>query len=554
MISPSEARAELGARIRAKDSLLAFTGYTHPDWQTGTHHEVICDRLEAVERGDIKRLIITAPPRHTKSELASRRFPAWYMGRNPGKQIITTTYGDDLASDFGRDVREIVASPQYRNVFDTELLSDSRAAGKWRTNKGGIYVSTGIGGPITGRGADLALIDDYVKNRMDADSETTRESIWRWYTSTLYTRLQPGGAVIIVATRWHEDDLIGRCLQQDHENWQLIDLKAIDNDKALWPEWYPLEALEQIRATLPPRDWEALYQQDPQPDTGTFFQRDWFHRHTEPPPHLNCYMTTDFAVTDSGGDYTEFGVWGLDESNRLYAVDWWYGQKTMDVWIDALLQLYDVYRPYVIYGESGVIKQAVEPFLNSRCREKNIYPYFEWITRQTDKVSMARSFQGRASMGMVSFPKTRWADRVVDQLVGFPAGKYDDAVDVCALMGRALDGAGARTTKDEALDQALGLRISPKAGPELEVDVGFSRSTVLESSQMATTEHGSYRFTVKESEGATFLACEPAGEELEILENRLLALTLDPKTGIEQAQDLANSLNALVSKISVTSF
>ena len=454
MISKEEAKLELEARVASVDSLLAFTAYTHPDWQTGEHHKLICDKLEAVERGDLKRLIITAPPRHTKSELASRRFPAWYMGRNPRKQIICTTYGDDLASDFGRDVRDVVNSQEYRNVFDTQLAKDARAAGKWKTNKGGIYVATGIGGPITGRGADIALIDDYVKNRMDADSEAEREKTWRWYTSTLYTRLQPGGSVIILATRWHEDDLIGRCLQQDHEDWELIELKAVTDDQALWPEWYPMEALNQIKATLPARDWEALYQQDPQPETGTYFERDWFRHYRDLPETFSTYMTTDFAVTDSDGDYTEFGVWGVDSYNNLYCLDWWSGQKTMDVWVDALLDLIDRWKPYTVWGESGVIKNAVEPFLMKRCNERRIYTCFEWITRKADKAAMARSFQGRCSMGKVYFPKVDWAERVVNQCVGFPGAKHDDCVDVCALMGLALDHTVARAPKAPEAERA----------------------------------------------------------------------------------------------------
>lgn len=444
MISRAEAQRELIARQQAAESLLAFTEYTHPDWQTAQHHPIICDALEAVERGEAKRVIVTAPPRHTKSELASRRFPAWYIGRNPDRQIITTTYGDDLSRDFGREVRNIIASERYRNVFSTRLADDARAAGAWRTDKGGIYVSTGIGGPITGRGAHVALIDDYVKNRVDADSETIRDAIWKWYTSTLYTRLMPGGAIIILATRWHEDDLIGRCLQQDHENWTLIELKAVTGEgedrKALWPEWYPLETLDHIKATLSPRDWQALYQQDPQPETGTYFQRDWFKRYDTRPDRLTVYMTHDCAVTADGGDFTELAVWGVDAESDLYALDWWSGQASADVWVDALLDLMARWKPLTVWGESGVIRRSVEPFLNRRRRERSVYGgHIDWITRTADKAAMAQSFRGRCSMGKVWFPRTDWAERVISQCVGFPAGKHDDAVDACALIGMALD-------------------------------------------------------------------------------------------------------------------
>jgi predicted phage terminase large subunit-like protein len=439
IINEQQAKQELERRIAAKDSLLAFTEYTHYEWQTGEHHRTICEHLEAIERGDIRRLIITAPPRHTKSELASRRFPAWYMGRNPNKQMITATYAAEFAGDFGRDVRGIVNSPEYQNIFSTRLAADSRAAGRWNTNQGGMYIATGVGGPITGRGADIALLDDYVKNRQDADSEKLRQSAWDWFTSTFYTRLMPGGAIVIIATRWHEDDLIGRCLNQDHEDWQLIELKAIENGKALWPEWYPLEDLERIKSTLGTREWEALYQQDPQPESGTYFKREWFNRYDTAPDAVNVYITTDFAVSEDGGDYTELGVWGVDRDDNLYALDWWSGQETADVWIDKLLDLQAKWIPMRIWGESGVIRRAVEPFLNKRCRERSQYAYFDWITRTADKSAMARTFQARCSMGKVFFPKTPWADRVVNQCVGFPSGKHDDAVDVCALIGLALN-------------------------------------------------------------------------------------------------------------------
>ena len=438
-LTQQQAAREIEARAEAVNSLLGFTKYTFPEWVTGKHHEIICERLEAVEAGETRRLIITAPPRHTKSELSSRRLPAWYMGRNPNKQIICTTYGDDLASDFGKDVRAIVESPEYGNVFDTRLQRDSRAAGKWRTNKGGIYVATGIGGPITGRGADLAIIDDYVKNRSDADSEAEREKTWKWYKTTLYTRLQPKGAIIILATRWHEDDLIGRCLQQDHENWELIELKAInDEGEALWPEWYPLDALEQIKETMGPRDWEALYQQDPQPETGTYFERDWFKRYEKQPEKMSIYISTDFGVTGDGGDYTEFGVWGVDADNDLYALDWYSAQATADTWIDALLDLVAKWGPYTVYGESGVIRRSVEPFLKNRSDERSIFAHYKWITRTADKQAMAQSFRARLSMGKVFFPNTSWAERVISQCLKFPAGKHDDAVDACALIGLAL--------------------------------------------------------------------------------------------------------------------
>ena len=195
------------------------------------HHGIICTALEAVERGECNRLMIFCPPRHTKSELASRRFPSWYIGRHPDRQLIGASYNGALASDFGRAVRNISASPEYSQLFpDCELAADSRAANRWNTEVGGAYVAAGVGTAITGRGAHLALIDDPVKDRSDADSQTVRDHTWNWYTNVLYTRLMPGAAIVLIMTRWHEDDLAGRLLEQQDEGgeaWEVINLPAL---------------------------------------------------------------------------------------------------------------------------------------------------------------------------------------------------------------------------------------------------------------------------------------------------------------------------------------
>jgi hypothetical protein len=214
MVSKEAAAAELLARRRARESLMAFTQYTNPEYQAAQHHRRIADKLEAVERGEIKRLMILMPPRHGKSELASRRFPAFYIGRNPGKQIIAASYNSDLANDFGREVRNIVAGPEFGALFQTSLAPDSSAANRWHTGHGGMYVAAGVGTAITGRGADVLLIDDPFKDREEADSELRRQRVWDWYTSTAYTRLMPGGAIVVINTRWHDDDLSGKLMAE----------------------------------------------------------------------------------------------------------------------------------------------------------------------------------------------------------------------------------------------------------------------------------------------------------------------------------------------------
>ncbi len=429
---------ELARRLRASQSLLGFTEYTHPAWSTGAHHKLICEHLEAIERRDITRLIITAPPRHTKSELASRRFPAYYLGKRPDEQVISCSYNAELAGAMGRSVRNIVNSWEYAHIFPTRIAGDSRAADRWETKQGGVYIGAGVNGGVTGRGAHLGIIDDPVKNRADAESQKQRESVWDWYTSTFYTRLMPHACIVVVMTRWHDDDLGGRLLQQ--KGWTLLELPAVTDGKALWPEWYPLPVLEQLREVIGPRDWSALYMQRPQAEEGDYFKREWFRRYDEPPKHLEIYITHDDAVSDKGtADFTELAVWGIDPAGDIYALDWWRKQALLDESVDALIDLIRKWEPLTVFGETGVIRKAMEPFLRNRMRERRAFANFEWLTRTADKPAMTRGFQARASMGRVHFPMTQWADDVLEQLVRFPSGVHDDAVDACGLLGMALD-------------------------------------------------------------------------------------------------------------------
>lgn len=420
----------------ARESLLGFTEYTNPAYQRARHHELIAAKLEAVERGEIDRLMIFMPPRHGKSELASKRFPAWCLGRNPKRQIIAASYNSDLANDFGRNVRNIVAEPEFGQVFPgVGLAPDSQAANRMNTNHGGAYVAAGVGTAVTGRGAHIALIDDPFKDREEADSERRRQMVWDWYRSTLYTRLMPGGAVVLVQTRWHEADLAGMLLEQEPDQWDVLELPAIDNNgEALWPEWYDKPALERIKATIGPREWSALYQQRPQPDEGTFFQRDWFREWTRL-PDCRFYGTSDYAVTDGGGDYTVHRVWGIDAAGDVYRVDGWRGQTTADVWIERKLDLIRKWKPLCWFGEGGVIQKAIEPMLRRSMRDRGLYCRLEWLPSIADKPTRARSFQAYASMGKIHFE--RGAD--LSEFLVFPAGKHDDDVDTASLIGRAVD-------------------------------------------------------------------------------------------------------------------
>jgi predicted phage terminase large subunit-like protein len=431
-----EIRAE-----KARRGLIGFTSYTNPDYAPAPHHYRIAEKLEAVERGEIDRLMIFMPPRHGKSELASRKFPARYLGLHPRRQIIAASYNSELATDFGRDVRNLVASPEYGEVFPgVSLRVDSKAADRMNTNRGGVYIAAGVGTATTGRGAHLGIIDDPFKDRQDADSERQRDIVWNWYRSTFFTRLMPGGAIVLIQTRWHEDDLAGRLLAQDGSaedggEWHVLELPALDNGKALWPDWYDERALERIKNTIGPREWSALYMQRPQPDEGGYFQRDWLKSWEKRPQHLRVYGTSDYAVTDGGGDYTVHRVWGVDEKGDLYRLAGWRGQTTADVWIEEKINLIRDHKPLAWFGEAGVIQKAVEPMLVRRMRERNTFCRMEWLPSISDKPTRARGFQARAAMGKV------WLEPAADvgEFLTFPAGKHDDDVDCASMIGRALD-------------------------------------------------------------------------------------------------------------------
>src|SRR6185312_5699268 len=251
---------------------------------------------------EVDRLMLLLPPRHGKSELASKRYPAWLLGRNPSRQFISVSATAELASDFGRDVRNIVGSEEYRALFDTRLAEDSQAKGKWHTSAGGIYYAVGIGGSVLGRGGDVILIDDPYSSMEDALSEVTRKNVWEWYTGTAYNRLMPNGAIVVINHRMHEDDLSGRLLAQQAaggDKWEVVELPAIsETNEALWPEAYPIDALHRIRQNTPARFFSALYQQQPAPEEGDYFKAEWLRPYDRAPSRetLKIHGASDYAV------------------------------------------------------------------------------------------------------------------------------------------------------------------------------------------------------------------------------------------------------------------
>lgn len=443
--------------------------------------------------GQIKRLMIFMPPRHGKSELASKRFPSWFVGRNPKRNIIAASYNSDLATDFGREVRNIVSSRRYRNLFDTTLADDSTAANRWHTNQGGMYVAAGIGTAVTGRGAHVFLIDDPFKDREEADSENQREKVWRWYTSTAYTRLESDlkadvteddelwhellsdidagtaqpfeGAIVGIGTRWHEDDLFGRLLKKQAEGgdkWEILELPAIMSDgQALWPAKYPIEKLNQIKKAIGDRDWSALYQQQPRPDEGLYYKREWFRWYTEKPKHLRVYGASDYAVTSGGGDFTVHLVAGVDPDDNIYILDVWRKQATSDIWVEAFIDLMDKHKPMMWAEEQGQIIKSVGPLIEKRMRERKVYGRREQFPSAADKPTRSRAMQGRAAQGKVYLPTAApWVEDFINELLAFDAGTHDDQVDALGLIGRMLDDMLA-ASRPKAVPQTQGSGYRP---------------------------------------------------------------------------------------------
>ena len=390
--------------------------------------------------------MLLMPPRHGKSELASRRFPAFYLGRHPEKQIASVSASADLASDFGRDVRNLIQSPEYAALFDTRLAEDSQARNKWHTNRGGIYYSLGVGGQFMGRGADVLLIDDPFANMAEAQSELTRKNVWEWYTGTAYNRLQPGGAIVVINHRMHEDDLSGRLLAQQAaggDKWEVVDLPAIDAEgKALWPEAYPIEALERIQRNSLPRFWSALYQQRPAPEEGDYFKADWFRTYDALPPRseMQVYGGSDYAVTADGGDYTVHVVVGLDADGRMYLLDIWRRQAASDVWVEAFCDLVKEWKPIGWAEEKGQIASGVGPLIDVRSRARQAFVHREAFPTRGDKAIRAQSIRGRVALDGLYVPRNApWLAELRSELLHFPAGKHDDQVDALGLVGQLLD-------------------------------------------------------------------------------------------------------------------
>jgi predicted phage terminase large subunit-like protein len=446
-ISPSEAAIELLKRIEAKESFQKFIEYLNLGFLPARHHQLLIDHLERLERGEIRRLMVWMPPGSAKSTYTSILFPPWFMGRHPKDPVLGVSNTTELAERFSRRARNITSGTLYRNVFGFGCAQDSQAAGSWENEQGGEFFAAGIGSAIAGRRARLGLIDDPIKSREEADAERTRDKQWEWYLNDFLPRLLPDASQVLIQTRWHEYDLSGRILEREGSTWNVLKLPmlAVLNDPLgreagdrLWPEWFTEEMVETARKDH--RAWNALYQQDPAPEDGEYFKREMFNEYQVPPQNLHIYGASDYAVSEGEGDYTEHGIFGLDFNGDLYLLDWWRQQAASNVWIERQCDFIARYSPLIWFGESGPIRKAIEPFLKRRMQERQTLCRLEWLPSIGDKVVRARAFQARAAMGNVYIPsQAPWLPDLMSQLMRFPAGKYDDGVDVCSLIGRGLE-------------------------------------------------------------------------------------------------------------------
>lgn len=431
------AQTELTKRRASRTSLLAFTQYTFPNYRVGPHHRQIAAALEAVERGEIRRLMILCPPRHGKSELVSRRFPAWYLGRHPDRQFISASYGQSLADDFGRAVRNLIADKPFRAVFpDVSLAADSAAANRWHTNRAGAYIAVGVGGGVTGRGADVLNLDDVHKDREEADSALLRERVWNWFTSTAYTRLMPGGSIVCTLTRWHEDDIGGRLLaemENGGDRWEVINLPAISEDgAALWPEAYDRAALDGIRAAIGERDFAALYMQRPAPAAGALFKVEQIGTLEASPAGGSAVRGWDLAATRAVGTKNP---------------DWTCGVRLKRL-PDGRFCVEDVVR---LRGDPAEVEHAIKATAERDGRAVQIglaqdpgaagKAYLSHLVRQLtgfrvisspesgDKSQRAAPLASQANVGNLTVVRGLWNRAYLDELAAFPSGAFDDQVD-----------------------------------------------------------------------------------------------------------------------------
>lgn len=449
-VLPKEAKAELAKRELARRKLGWFIKYHNPEYRENWHHKIIIEKLEAVERGEIRKLMIFVPPRHGKSEIASINFPAWFFGKNPKKSIIAASYNSDLAIGFGRKARNLVGSNDYRHLFPAvSLAEDSKAAGQWNTSRGGEYTAVGIGGGTTGRGADIFLIDDPVKDKQEAESQTIQERNIGWYRSVARTRLSPLGAVVVIQTRWHDLDLAGQILASE-DGWDVVNLPAIaetheinrKEGEALWPGQYPLGELEAIKKELGTELWSALYQQSPITTESQVFKRHLFRpRSWEEVARLDTrvFLTIDPAPgkTESA-DFIGLCLNFVDSEGFWNLKAWRIKFDAMQL-IQLLFKLYSETNFESVGIEKGMYKDVIRPFLDEEMRKREkFFTVIELDHGQRSKELRIRGLAPRYEAKQI-FHIEGWCGDLEEELLRFPKAVHDDVSDAVAYQLQVAD-------------------------------------------------------------------------------------------------------------------
>jgi len=479
-IVPGEVSPELAltaarrmlACMKAKDELIEFVRLMMPDpndpdnvllsrYDAQHFHRLLAEALEQLEKGEMPRLIIIMPPRHGKSQLASWAFLAWYMGRNPFNSAILASYNEELATEAGSKVREYMLSPMYRQVFPgCHLRKGSKAVDRLQTLEGGIAAFTGVGGTITGRGGDVLVVDDPMKGSADADSAGQRDKVWKWFSSDLMSRMMTDmGAVIVIMTRWHEDDIIGRLTdplnpfynKDEAATWKILHLTALaedddclkrSKDTALWPQRHNEKRLFAMRR-LNPRGFNANYQGRPTPEEGAFFLRNWLtpYQLKDLPKNLRMYAASDHAVgLKQENDKTCLMVAGVDQEDNIWIMpDIFWSRAGTEIVVERMIDMMDLHKPLVWWGENDHIFKSIGPFLFKRMAERKVYCTVEKVSAAKDKRTRAQAIRGRMAMGKVRFPTfASWWSEALDELLKFDRAAHDDFVDPLAHLGMGI--------------------------------------------------------------------------------------------------------------------
>jgi len=464
--------------VEARDEFMKFIRFTMPDpeapddytrsrYKDARHHRKIARALEEVEKGEIPFLILVMPPRHGKSEQVSRRLPAWYAGRHPDHDVAVATYNDDFAMDFGADVRAIMTSSAFRQVFPSfKLRRGGAAKDRLQTDKGGLLSFVGRGGSLTGRGAHLLVCDDLIKDDKEAQSQAIRDQAWNWLTKVALTRRRGKKLVILTTTRWHVDDPIGRLTNSNTDEnpyyneslakrIKIINLPALAEEddplgravgEALWPDGpdtFDLDFLDQQRALLGPLNFEALYQGHPTLEDGILFRRESIQMYnpSDLPKELRYYCASDHAVgLKQRNDFTCLLKVGVDQYEDIWVTECWWKKAPTDQVVEAILAMATgKTRPLVWWAEKDHISRSFGPFLRKRLVETGKFLNIVEVPSTSDKQQRAQSIVARAAMGKLHLPAwAGWTARAIEQMLAFPNGTHDDFVDPLALIGQGL--------------------------------------------------------------------------------------------------------------------